>query len=103
MGNHKNFIQVQPSGLFWKQYVFIDTKNGLSQTIFAEKGIRVKICREYEKSGEDFRFVICKVMAGQEDRFQECMEVLASRAAWDGEPYEEYSARMHQILGRTRG
>lgn len=93
----KNYQKID-GRIFGKEYVFIDTEDGLSEEIFIQKGIKVKMLREYRKQSKHYKYVICAIRTKDEPAFLDALQIIASEAEKRGIPYSDYCDEMQRIL-----
>ncbi len=85
----KNYLKLNMVSLRYVCYFFVDTKECLYERVFPEKGIRIRIMKEFVKEGSPYRLVLCKVKKKLEEDFRALLPEIGKRALLLG--YRDYA------------
>ena len=80
-------------GLYYQKCMYLETSRHISNRLFKEKGLRVKITKEDFNSGDVYGIVWCKVRKVDMDKFKEAMKELDRNMAILGDTYYEKFCR----------
>lgn len=65
----KNYWQIKKFSSFYKYYAFIDTEDYFGDQLFIQQEVRVFFGKEYEKKGEKYLIIFCKIRKKDEEKF----------------------------------
>ncbi len=88
----KNYVKIiKGISLFKTWFAFADTKENLADQIFIKHKLFVRFGQEYEKPGEKYKIIFCKVSKKRVGDFVECMKELEIKMELFGyTDYEEF-------------
>jgi len=88
----KNYVKIIDGvGPFEKRFAFADTKENLADQIFIKHKLFVRFGPEFEKTGEKYKIIFCKVSKKRAGDFVECMKELSNKMELFGyTDYEEF-------------
>ena len=80
--------------------VYVDTPEMLSEKIFREHSLKVKIMNVADSADDRFQFVGCRISGRDIDLFRECIEELERKLILTG--YRNYDGTIGSATGEIR-
>ena len=74
-----NYYQLDHFSLFYDKYIFFDTAEHLADQVFVQHMLRIRFKGDYQKEGEKYRLILCKVPKKGRTEFAECMKDLVRK------------------------
>ena len=74
-----NYIQLDHFSLFYDMYMFVDTPEHLADQVFIQHKLPVRFKGDYQKNGQKYQFILCKVPKKRRDDFIDCMKALTRK------------------------
>ena len=95
----ENYLRIKRFSLFYRYYMFIDTKEHLADRMFIQRGIRVYFQKEYMKDNCDYVIMFCKVSKRREDQFIRILSEIQGKALLMGNrDYIEFCRKLKQSM-----
>lgn len=86
-----NYVKVKGGSPFERGVAFADTKENLADQIFIKHKLFVRFAQEFEKPGEKYKIIFCRVNKKRVSDFLACMKELEDKMLLFGyTDYEEF-------------
>ena len=87
----KNYFRAETKNPVYANYVYVDTKEHLADTLFIRNKVYVKFEREYAKEGTDYVIIFCRVRKKDISKILKSFEDLGNKMALLGHSdYNEF-------------
>lgn len=98
----KNYWRLRSRSLFFSSYVFLDTREYLADQLFIQHQVDAYFGPEYQKPGEPFRMLFCKIRKKDETRFLQALSELSHKMLLLGHTdYEAYCGRIMEMIAEV--
>ena len=98
-----HYEKLQKFSLLNSYYAFLDTEEYLADNLFIQHQVTVHFCTEYERPGEPYRVILCRVRKSDEDRFLAALNELPRKMIIFGHTdYLEYCHGLWQKLREAK-
>lgn len=92
----RNYLRLGDAFLGRVNYMFVDTKDHISDRLLNENKISVRDAREFFKEGSPYRLIVCKIKKKDEEAFKDCIAGIANRAILLG--YRDYELMCDELM-----
>ena len=87
----KNYFRAETKNPVYANYVYVDTKEHLADTLFIRNKVYVKFEREYAKEGTDYVIIFCRVRKKEISKILKSFEDVDNKMALLGHSdYNEF-------------
>ena len=100
----KNFLRLDGLSILSVQYMYIDYKDYLADSLLAQNHVSVRFENEFSRDDSSYRIILCKVRKKDTAGFEKSMELLCNKMLLFGHnDYMEFCNSIMETLGQNRG
>lgn len=99
----KNYEKLKPDGWLFQGYCILETMNDDLMEYLRVKGLRIKVLKEYQKKGRDYKILICRIWKKEEDAFLKALSDFISEEEKKEIPYGEWCREFNSIFAKEEG
>ena len=100
----KNFQRLDGLSILSVQYMYIDHKDYLADSLLAQNHVSVLFGNEFSRDDSPYRIILCKVRKKDTAEFEKSMELLCNKMLLFGHnDYMEFCNNIMETLGQNRG
>ena len=96
----RNYTRLTDRSLFFRSYLYVESTDYISASLFSKYRVRVSGIREMAKPGETYHYIICKVRRRDEEKFLTALSELSRLLLVRGET--EYPAACREMLAMLK-
>ena len=100
----KNFLRLDGLSILSVQYMYIDYKDYLADSLLAQNHVSVRFENEFSRDDSSYRIILCKVRKKDTAGFEKSMELLCNKMLLFGHnDYMEFCNSILETLEQNRG
>ena len=100
----KNFLKLDGLSILSAHYMYIDHKEYLADSLFAQNHVSVRFGNELSRDNSPYRIILCKVRKKDTAGFEKSMELLCNKMQLFGhDDYVEFCNDIMETLEQNRG
>ena len=100
----KNFLRLDGLSILSVQYMYIDYKDYLADSLLAQNHVSVRFENEFSRDDSSYRIILCKVKKKDTAGFEKSMELLCNKMLLFGHnDYMEFCYSIMETLEQNRG
>ena len=100
----KNFLRLDGLSIMSVQYMYIDHKDYLADSLFAQNHVSVRFGNEFSRDDSPYRIILCKVRKKDTAEFEKSTELLCNKMLLFGHnDYTEFCNSIMETLEQNRG
>ena len=100
----KNFLRLGGLSILSVQYMYIDHKDYLADSLLAQNQVSVRFGGEFSRDDSPYRIILCKVRKKDIAGFEKAMELLYNKMLLFGyNGYESFCNNVMGILEQNQG
>lgn len=93
----KNFLRLGGLSILSVEYMYIDHKDYLADSLLAQNCVSVRFGGELSRDDSPYRIILCKIRKKDTAEFEKTMELLYNKMLLFG--YNDYAKFCHDIVG----
>ena len=103
-GSHEKFPRLDGLSILSVQYMYIDYKDYLADSLLAQNHVSVRFENEFSRDDSSYRIILCKVRKKDTAGFEKSMELLCNKMLLFGHnDYMEFCNSIMETLEQNRG
>ena len=100
----KNFLRLDGLSILSVQYMYIDHKDYLPDSLLAQNHVSVRFGNEFSRDDSPYRIILCKVRKKDTAEFENSMKLLCNKMLLFGHnDYMEFCNSIMETLEQNRG
>ena len=103
-GFYENFQRLDGLSILSVQYMYIDHKDYLADSLLAQNHVSVRFGNEFSRDDSPYRIILCKVRKKDTAEFEKSTELLCNKMLLFGHnDYTEFCNSIMETLEQNRG
>lgn len=79
MNKEVNYIRLKRFSLFHKDFLYLDHKSNMADSLFIQNDVEVSFMQEVVKKDSDWKFVRCRIHKRDVDKFEDALSKLHNK------------------------